>query len=83
MTGGSGEQGRGVLEHEVVLARIAGICGKKTFLALLGTALAGLAILYYIFLPVPFEYQVVSAIVLLIVSIGLARYRPDLKMYLV
>ncbi|RMD57976.1 glycosyltransferase, partial [Candidatus Parcubacteria bacterium] len=50
---------------------------------MLGAALASLAIVYYVFLRVPLEYQFFSATVILVVSIGLARYRPDLKLYLV
>ncbi len=51
--------------------------------SLLFVVLAGSVVAYYIFLRIPFEYQVISSIVLLVATTGLARYRPDLRLFIV
>ncbi len=56
---------------------------RDVALSLLLVLLAGLVVAYYIFLRIPFEYQVISSIVLLVATIALAHYRPDLRLFIV
>lgn len=61
---------------------VVGMAMREYIFTLLLMALASLIVAYYITLRVPFEFQLISSVVLLSAMWGLARYRPDLRLFL-